>query len=89
MKVGKSCPYGFHKFSQRFSADSGIVMGVAKRAIFREGGDKNIRIATVPGIEVAAYKVGRFHSRKRLAIASSGVEYEVFGLRPLETDCIA
>ena len=61
MKVGKSCPQSFYIFGKSFSGDTGISIGIAKRAVFRESGDKRISIATVPGIMIAATYFGGFH----------------------------
>ena len=76
MKVGKSCPCCCDKFSKRFSAESRVIMGIAKRAIFRESRDKCARVTTIPSINVAAYNVGGFHSRN-LASALCDVEREL------------
>ena len=58
MKVGKSRPYSFDEFSERFSTDSRIGMGIAKLAIL---GERRLRITTVPGVDVPAYNLGGVH----------------------------
>jgi hypothetical protein len=51
-------------------------MGIAKGAIFRESRDKCARVMTIPGVNVAAYDFGGFHSRN-LTSAACGVEREL------------
>ena len=42
VKVGKSCPQSFYIFGKSFWGDTGIGIGIAKRAVFRESGDKSL-----------------------------------------------
>jgi hypothetical protein len=79
MKVWKSCPHCFHKLGEGFSADPGVSMRIAKRAIFRESLDKCARVMTVPGVDVAAHDFGGFHSRN-LVSALCAVERELGAL---------
>ena len=61
LKVGKSCPQCCYICGKRFTANTGIGIGIAEGAVFSESGDKRVSIATVPGIVIAASYFGGFH----------------------------
>src|SRR5271165_1692431 len=60
-KVRQGRPYSLDEIGKSFSADAGIRVGIAKRAVFCETGDKCIGIATVPGVVIVSCDIRSFH----------------------------